>query len=36
VYCVCMACLHHTYVETDWVGFYLGGPDRGDEGGAVS
>lgn len=31
VYCVCMECAHHTYIETDWVGYYLGGPDRGKE-----
>lgn len=29
VYCVCMTCRAHTYVVTEWVGFYLGGP--GDE-----
>ena len=22
VYCVCMKCHKHTYIETDWVGFY--------------
>lgn len=26
VYCVCMACFAHTYAETEWAGFYLGGP----------
>ncbi len=25
VYCVCMKCASHTYVTTQWVGFYLGG-----------
>lgn len=27
VYVVCMACRTHTYVETEWAGYYLGGPD---------
>lgn len=27
VYCVCMKCLSHTYIETGWVGYYLGSPD---------
>jgi len=26
VYCVCMTCRAHTYVVTEWAGFYLGGP----------
>ena len=26
VYCVCMGCHQHTYIETKWVGFYLGAP----------
>lgn len=26
VYCVCMECFAHTYIETEWAGFYLGGP----------
>jgi hypothetical protein len=25
VYCVCMLCASHTYIVTQWVGFYLGG-----------
>ncbi len=25
VYCVCMKCASHTYVVTQWSGFYLGG-----------
>lgn len=25
VYCVCMKCASHTYVATQWIGFYLGG-----------
>jgi hypothetical protein len=24
VYCVCMKCHSYTYVETKWIGFYLG------------
>jgi hypothetical protein len=24
VYCVCMKCHSHTYLETKWIGFYLG------------
>jgi hypothetical protein len=27
VYVVCMACRTHTYVVTEWAGYYLGGPD---------
>lgn len=27
VYVVCMQCRAHTYVVTEWVGYYLGGPD---------
>ena len=27
VYCVCMKCLSHSYVETAWAGYYLGSPD---------
>jgi hypothetical protein len=27
VYCVCMKCCSHTYIETGWVGFYLNSPD---------
>ena len=27
VYCVCMKCMSHTYVETGWVGYYIGSPD---------
>lgn len=27
VYCVCMKCHGHTYIETGWVGYYLGSPD---------
>ena len=34
VYAVCMECRSHTYVETEWVGYYLGGP--GDDGGGTS
>ena len=26
VYVVCMECFTHTYVETEWAGYYLGGP----------
>lgn len=26
VYVVCMECRSHTYVLTEWAGFYLGGP----------
>lgn len=32
VYVVCMECCCHTYVVTEWVGYYLGGPPSlGDE-----
>lgn len=27
VYCVCMKCCSHTYIETAWVGYYIGSPD---------
>jgi hypothetical protein len=27
VYCVCMKCCGHTYIETGWVGYYIGSPD---------
>ena len=27
VYCVCMKCCAHTYIETAWVGYYLNSPD---------
>lgn len=27
VYCVCMKCHSHTYIVTEWVGFYLPDPD---------
>jgi hypothetical protein len=30
VYCVCMKCASHTYIATQWAGFYLGG-DRDPE-----
>ena len=23
VYCVCMTCCLHTYIETEWAGYYL-------------
>ncbi|MEU3899773.1 hypothetical protein [Streptomyces sp. NPDC045251] len=26
VYAVCMPCRSHTYIETSWVGYYLGRP----------
>jgi hypothetical protein len=26
VYCVCMGCHQHTYIETRWAGFYLDEP----------
>src|SRR5262245_20612595 len=25
VYCVCMKCASHTYIVTQWIGYYLGG-----------
>lgn len=25
VYCVCMKCASHTYIATQWIGYYLGG-----------
>ena len=27
VFCVCMKCCSHTYLETGWVGYYIGSPD---------
>lgn len=27
VYCVCMKCCGHTYMETGWVGYYINSPD---------
>ena len=27
VYCVCMKCCGYTYIETAWVGYYIGSPD---------
>lgn len=27
VFCVCMECCSHTYIETGWVGYYIGSPD---------
>lgn len=27
VYCVCMKCCSHTYIETGWAGFYINSPD---------
>jgi hypothetical protein len=26
VYCVCMKCCCHTYIDTRWVGYYIGDP----------
>ena len=26
-YCVCMKCCSHTFIETGWVGYYIGSPD---------
>lgn len=26
VYCVCMKCHSHTYMQTKWVGFYISDP----------
>ena len=26
VYCVCMGCHSHTYIETKWAGYYLDAP----------
>ena len=26
-YCVCMKCCSHTYIETGWIGYYIGSPD---------
>ena len=26
-YCICMKCCSHTYIETGWVGYYIGSPD---------
>jgi len=31
VYCVCMKCCGHTYIETGYVGYYLGSPDTLEE-----
>lgn len=27
VYCVCMKCCSHTYIETGYVGYYINSPD---------
>jgi len=27
VYCVCMKCCSHTYIETGWIGYYINSPD---------
>ena len=27
VYCVCMKCRSHTYIETGWAGFFINSPD---------
>lgn len=27
VYCVCMECCAHTYIETGYIGYYLNSPD---------
>ena len=27
VYCVCMKCCSHSYIETGYVGYYLNSPD---------
>lgn len=32
VYVVCMGCRSHTYVVTEWVGYFLGGPGDGEAG----
>lgn len=32
VYVVCMRCHSHTYIVTEWVGYYLAGPDLDDAG----
>ncbi len=32
VYCVCMKCHHHTYIETKWVGYFVSTPEEGDDG----
>lgn len=26
-YCVCMKCMGHTWIETGYVGYYIGSPD---------
>jgi hypothetical protein len=31
VYVVCLGCNSHTYVVTEWAGFYLGDPSMADE-----
>lgn len=28
VFCVCMKCLSHSYIETGWIGYYLNSPDE--------
>lgn len=30
-YCICMKCCSHTYIETAWVGYYIGSPDTLEE-----
>lgn len=32
VYVVCMGCRSHSYVVTEWVGYFLGGPGDGSAG----
>lgn len=32
VYMVCLGCNSHTYVDTEWVGYFLGGPGDGHAG----
>jgi len=27
-YCICMECCSHTYIETGYVGFFIGSPDE--------
>ena len=27
IYCVCMKCCSHTYIETGYVGYFIGSPD---------
>jgi hypothetical protein len=31
-YLICLGCNSHTYVETEWAGYYLGGPGDGTAG----